>query len=1565
MRVHHAAGLMSILLSTLHGFVIDPSTPKDVIQRAFHCGPVQWIGSYNEFYQQCQFLNTSESVWIANMTLNAALLFADDRVLESMRASTSSYHIELSFRLAPATTHFIMHNASIVSSAVYIDSHNITVDARSSINTTAQGLKFGPGFNSDVTVGSAYGGTGGSALSNGILSPSTCADIDVESTMYIQPIGDLKGSVGDFRGYGSGGGSDATRGAGFVELNASHTLQLDGAVLANGGFDAASSASRSGSGGTIRLSAKILNGKGRAEACGGNATAPGEDSTGGGGGGGGGRVVLEYAQGNRGTLSVHVHGGTHAWEMPSLWCQEGGTGTYLEIVRANSTTVQGTIWIVGRRKEPPAGLMAGTPLFYRTARRELMVEPWMLHVRVAQHALVFASTLQLHANSSIEVEAGSFWATLVFNETIQLMASSITIAGRLGPMAIDKQNVMLFATDKVALAASAQLVVHSLVGQCTTFESDGVITATHFVSVDALSDVRLGGHLEVEASRPGRGFRASLKSRHGSVALHLDNSSQVAVPVEIRAIEGTVDLKASCVLRAISAVGQHVNVTGATDPSKENPILGSAASMCQAWPTHGDVCTAEDPPPFALSIVATSTVSITNSLVVSSLLMCSPQATVHGSISANGLGCVDGGPGQSRIVGRLASGGAGHGGAGGEVMPAKGGAGRAFEASTWPQWPGSSAESNDVVQGGKGGGLVVLVVKAITLAEGSVVSVRGGNGTHGGGGGSGGTIVLGDVADIVGDGALDLSGGSGSTTYVGTSEEQVHGGGGGGGVLWIRYQDKGSGKDFHGRVALNGGFSAGQTGFDGVAKGDACGSGCGGLFCLPCTPGTFSPAPDADCAPCPIGSFSDKAGATSCSKCPKGQFNPNPGSRACVPCAPGQYSPDEGAATCAKCPRGSFSPDKGQDMCTLCPNGTVAPVESSSQCAECGVGETTDRPGAVECRKCSIKPEHATYNQKGSCVYMCEKGHIGLDCLTPFEKFIQPIGGPVGFVLFCFVTILSVFGIYGYVSSSYGGTLPAVMKQYRAVRAPTPHSNSTHLPRLTDHQLTFHVARLYFGGRNTFCQPWHVPTDLVVGSDLRKTIYEGSYAGFASKCNAICTGHAKAWSTAAHVERLARLAVPPLATWMLRRYQRSTVKQLFEYMTEYGTGFFRDLDLQASGAHLILGYSSDYSLGYIDLLLSPDAARRTPQIPPPPLLFVAAGHGSFLCPFYLDTNDAWLRAVPSRVEILRDSVWLEFVAALNQHLRLLSPSGSIESILDHVEAFNSTDMLNGHTVEFGVFSWRSLPSDEQQSAFRPAAVVTTPTTPDECFERVFESKPLPEHSKWAIYVVPNDRRHAHRHLEPPAASSISAAPRTTPTSKPSPAAMAEMSSIRYAALYAPDPATVPSTNTTPLLSADDDDASTSRYRGNVLARRTMSMDMSAWTSSFLAPWSNVPVVATPYRWLLPYSLLLLLSMDFFTMLWILIEYFCIQVLDPMAKSTGCSQAACIRWHSNSSCCACLAQSWALPSSASCLCCSGTLSLAVCLSCGPMCAGSTCLAPSFATQCTTRTSGSTSLCWCWL
>ncbi|RQM24520.1 hypothetical protein B5M09_001394 [Aphanomyces astaci] len=899
---------------------------------------------------------------------------------------------------------------------------------------------------------------------------------------------------------------------------------------------------------------------------------------------------------------------------------------------------------------------------------------------------------------------------------------------------------------------------------------------------------------------------------------------------QIVATNGTVQLHVSCALSAVSIAAGHVDVVGGADVRPLYPIRGGT-DICRAWPTQlSEVCGADPPPPYAVSIAASTSVSFTRSLAVASLLVCR----------------------HSRAVRRLASGGAGHGGAGGNVMPVKEGAGAAFETSGWPQWPGSSAASHEEgeapFRGGDGGGLLVFAVKAIAIAKDGVVSVRGGNGTRGGGGGSGGTIVLGGVANVAGDGVLDLSGGSGSSVGATSSTDTdvtktsvESGGGGGGGVMWIHYQAQGSGRDFHGQVVLAGGVSAGQTGLDGVATGDACGSGCGGLLCLPCTPGTFSPAVDVDCTACPIG-----------------------------------------ASICVKCPRGSYSDEKGASGCTLCPNGTIAPVDGSSHCADCGVGETTAGPGAVACRGCSVKPEHATYNKHGSCAYMCDKGHIGLDCLTPFEEFIQPIGGPVGFVVLCFVTVLSVFGMYGYVSSygNGGGSIP-ILKQYTAVRAPAPPSPSTHLPRLTDHQLTFHVARLYFDGANTLSQPWQLSTDLVVSPNLRKTMYEGSYAGFASKCNAICTNHAAAWNRVAHVQRLARLVVPPVATWMLRLYQRATVKLLFAFVTEYGTGFFRDLDVQVTGAHLILGYSSDYSLGYVDVLLSPDAVQRTHEAPPPPpsLLFVAAGIGSFMCPYYLDTNDTLLRAVPSRVEILRDSVWLEFIAAMNQHLRLLTPSGSLDAILDHVHAFNDSDVLNGHTVEFGVYT------SPRHDAPPPGRHVSFAVSiPDDCFERVFETQSLPPHSKWAIFIVHNERRRRVCH---PASS----ANKTSATSPPPPPpSMPAVSSIRYAALYAPDPSSLLSAHTTPLLEDDSSAAS----RPSKMRRTSPSVDLSAWRSSvpvLLAPWSHVQVVATPYTWLLPYSLLLLLSVDFFTMLWILIEYFCIQVLDPMAQGTGCSQVA--------------------------------------------------------------------------
>jgi hypothetical protein len=69
---------------------------------------------------------------------------------------------------------------------------------------------------------------------------------------------------------------------------------------------------------------------------------------------------------------------------------------------------------------------------------------------------------------------------------------------------------------------------------------------------------------------------------------------------------------------------------------------------------------------------------------------------------------------------------------------------------------------------------------------------------------------------------------------------------------------------------------------------------------------------------------------------------------------------------------------------------------------------------------------------------MCMKGRIGLKCLTPFEKFVEPIGGPLGFVLLCFGVILLVFASYGILSYTNQGRSHTKSiwerRQYQALR---------------------------------------------------------------------------------------------------------------------------------------------------------------------------------------------------------------------------------------------------------------------------------------------------------------------------------------------------------------------------------------------------------------------------------------------------------------------------------------------------------------------------------------------------
>ena len=169
------------------------------------------------------------------------------------------------------------------------------------------------------------------------------------------------------------------------------------------------------------------------------------------------------------------------------------------------------------------------------------------------------------------------------------------------------------------------------------------------------------------------------------------------------------------------------------------------------------------------------------------------------SINVNGKGYIkDAGPGKGGLSSGYGGGG-GYGGNGGNGNSNAAG-GTAYGSMTEPADIGSGGGAT---LGGSGGGAVKLVVEGTLILNGSITS----NGTSGssgssynGGGGSGGSVWI-SVAELTGNGSINVNGGVGSGG----------GGGGGGGRVVVYYKDK---SDFSGTITAKGGsgYQAGQSG---------------------------------------------------------------------------------------------------------------------------------------------------------------------------------------------------------------------------------------------------------------------------------------------------------------------------------------------------------------------------------------------------------------------------------------------------------------------------------------------------------------------------------------------------------------------------------------------------------------------------------------------------------------------------------------------------------------------------------------------------------------------------------
>lgn len=982
--------------------------------------------------------------------------------------------------------------------------------------------------------------------------------------------------------------------------------------------------------------------------------------------------------------------------------------------------------------------------------------------------------------------------------------------------------------------------------------------------------------------------------------------------------------------------------------------------------------------PYGVSVFAFKIAQLGN-ISAGAILLCSDNMiTVGGTISARSLGCESGfGPGNSSVIGE-ASGGAGHGGRGGNIQPGNTGGGASYDVSAafwarpqaqssstlslaaqaeieeakWPMWPGSGASSGDTPDqtvGGNGGGVIYIGSTKLDVLKDAEISVRGGDGSKRGGGGSGGSMAL-FISEISGGGVLDLEGGEavnpshvtvtakrGNTTTdkanVWSSEAlpldfiddetKKLGGGGGGGVIRITYHQSkdtaNSGEKFvkdGGKLSVQGGKSGGEAGAAGVQAASNCEAGRGDVFCLQCLEGSYSPGTLSKCVPCEPGSCSSQVGASSCDKCPVGTFNADFGKKVCVACPIGHFAAGDGSKVCAPCGPGRFASDTGSSSCGFCAIGTISTSTGSSNCTVCGIGETTRKVGSIKCSMCHEKPDHSQFNVRGNCTYACDKGRNGLDCLTPFERLVKPIGGPLGFVLLVFLLTGTLFGTWGFISYRSSQYQKRRFAEYKAqtLRDQLSLAKLTRnlTPRLTDQDLDAHLARLYFSGDNHLESSWTLNASYLPLA-MREIVYEGLYMSFASTCNQLLRWDMKGWD--AWVYRLLVCVIPPVGTLFKRRRQLRRVEKLAKYIEEHGAGFFREMNFRVHGAKLKIGFSPDFSLAYIDVLVPPRVSSLslldTRHIGS--LTIVVAGSGSFFRPYHIDTNDIYVRAVPSRLELLKHDFWINFVADVNQKLRVIpQPTSAVQitesaqkvkDLLAFVETFNRHHEGDGFVVAFGFFSVESAVSAESNEdcfacwELRTVDEVLQGFNADP-FKFAFQIKKcwedessgrghlsLGEEDTLAIDDSSSLRKHSPRELNDPRPAEF------------------RLSKIRMEALFADLDSLSPreGADTHTLLSP----TSKKRGGGGGGASSTANNALAALVSreslrrvfALLQPLSplfglyNVPPPTTmaSRAWLLPFSLLVLIVLDFALVFWILMEYYCIQVEDPTASDSGCSR----------------------------------------------------------------------------
>jgi len=173
-------------------------------------------------------------------------------------------------------------------------------------------------------------------------------------------------------------------------------------------------------------------------------------------------------------------------------------------------------------------------------------------------------------------------------------------------------------------------------------------------------------------------------------------------------------------------------------------------------------------------------------------------------------------------------------------------------------------------------------------------------------------------------------------------------------------------------------------------------------------------------------------------------------------------------------------------------------------------------------------------------------------------------------------------------------------------------------PALAMSELGRHLHRLFFIGTNSPSQPLRLETR--IPPELAAAVSDHEFYEHVDDVGEL--GRWKWWEV--RIANLLRATYHPIALLWERARRKAHVTQLAKRYAEFDHSFLRNTRARALGNCVKFGYSRDYTLAWIDVLVSDaneDVGGAPVGKPHIPAALPLAGDGSFVCPYHVELSD--------------------------------------------------------------------------------------------------------------------------------------------------------------------------------------------------------------------------------------------------------------------------------------------------------------------------------------------------------